>query len=122
MNESTFTYDIQTDNESFKFPVATGSVLTNCIIDFGDSTPPVYVDSNTSPALTHTYATLGQYNVTIKGLVEHIDHNASAHKTKLTDVVLTDLGFTLASNLFNGCSNLSNVDCSKVNVKYVTNM
>ncbi|MEZ4818736.1 MAG: BspA family leucine-rich repeat surface protein [Bdellovibrionota bacterium] len=76
-------------------------------VDWGDGSPIAEVTSTTDVDITHVYAVAGEYEVTIKGLVESWYFNDSGDKDALIEVIdLGDVGWKNLSRAFYGCSNL----------------
>ena len=92
-------------------------------VDWGDGSPTGQVTSSSDPDATHTYASAGDYTITISGICSALDGNGSitGYRTQLIEVTdLGDVGWTDLSYAFVEAQNLGNV--SGGNTSAVTNM
>ena len=78
-------------------------------IDWGDGNSSV-VTSYNDPDIEHTYASAGDYSITILGQVEAWSFDAKGDKDKLISVEeLGTVGWVNLDSAFDGCSNLTTV-------------
>jgi|GEM_PF-4763449 len=94
-----------TASESVTIPTA-GTVAYNCSVDWGDGSA-VGNYSGTTPVISHTYASAGDYEVTITGDFPRFDYYLSGFESTL--VAIRNWGNTLFDDMksaFRGCVNL----------------
>lgn len=91
-------------NETVTLPyLATGSTYTGTI-DWGDG----FTSGNTYANRTHTYATPGDYTISINGMISGFCFNNTGDKLKLREITRWGTEFRPNNNsgTFNGCTNL----------------
>jgi surface protein len=91
-------------NETVTLPyLATGSTYTG-IIDWGDG----FISGNTYANRTHTYATAGNYTISINGMISGFCFNNTGDRLKLREITRwgTEFRPNNSSGTFFGCSNL----------------
>ncbi|CAI8286218.1 MAG: Uncharacterised protein [Bacteroidota bacterium] len=92
------------ENESITIPIATGETY-NYTVDWGDGST---TDSEQTGAATHSYATPGDYYVSISGTFPRIYFNYAGDKTKILEVKQWgNQTWTSMEKAFYGCSNLN---------------
>jgi len=109
-NNLVLIYNIPADNKEAAAPLA-GTV--DCTIDWGDGTKEKVVVA--SP--THTYASAGEYVVTISGAVSGLSTNStkfSANKGEMRNYIVRvkqwgKTGLTSMNQAFYGCENLARI-------------
>jgi trimeric autotransporter adhesin len=110
--QTEFIFTVKTDNagtsgtNQFTLPT-TGSDF-DCIVDWGDGTSDAYVGTMGSP--THTYPSVGTYEIKISGVFPRIFfNNAGGDRRKIIEIKNLGVyagGSTLQTSAFNGCNNL----------------
>ncbi len=89
-----------------------GSLLYNCIVDWGDGSAISYIAAYTDSTRSHIYASSGTYRVTITGICEGWGTWwVATDKLKFTDIISWGggtrfQGFKFLNSAFAGCSNL----------------
>jgi surface protein len=117
-NEDDFVSIWKTDNTSVgssnnnqvKLPTYNGGVY-NCVVNWGDGLSDVITAWNDA-ALTHTYASIGTYTITISGQFEGFRFNDSGDKEKLLYIDNGGKYFNIGNlgGIFYGCVNLTGVN------------
>jgi hypothetical protein len=106
-----FIFTVKTDNagtsatNQFTLPT-TGSGF-NCIVEWGDGTSDAYTGTMGSP--THTYPSVGTYEIKISGVFPRIFFNNGGDRLKIIEIKNLGVyagGATLQTSAFNGCTNL----------------
>jgi hypothetical protein len=106
-----FIFTVKTDNagtsgtNQFTLPT-TGSGF-NCIVDWGDGTSDAYTGTMGSP--THTYTSVGTYEIKISGVFPRIFFNNAGDRRKIIEIKNLGVyagGSTLQTSAFFGCNNL----------------
>lgn len=115
-----FIIRVKTDNagtsasNQFTLPttnVGLGASAYDYTIDWGDGT---IENINVSTAQTHTYATAGEYKITISGSFPRIYFNNGGDRRKLIETVnFGDVGWITLASAFTGClNNVINASCT----------
>ena len=108
-------------SESITLPTRSGYTY-NATVDWGDgntSTITSYDDAD----ITHTYASAGDYTVSISGTFPSFYFNNGGDKDKLIEVSnLGDTGWLAVNLAFYGCSNLIYFRAGHTDTSQVTNM
>jgi hypothetical protein len=106
-----FIFTVKTDNagtsgtNQFTLPT-TGSDF-DCIVNWGDGTSDAYVGTMGSP--THTYPSVGTYEIKISGVFPRIFFNNAGDRLKIIEIKNLGVyagGSVIQFNAFNGCTNL----------------
>jgi hypothetical protein len=106
-----FIFTVKTDNagtsgtNQFTLPT-TGSGF-DCIVDWGDGTSDAYTGTMGSP--THTYPSVGTYEIKISGVFPRIFFNNAGDRRKIIEIKNLGVyagGSTLQIDSFAGCNNL----------------
>jgi trimeric autotransporter adhesin len=106
-----FIFTVKTDNagtsgtNQFTLPT-TGSDF-DCIVNWGDGTSDAYVGTMGSP--THTYPSVGTYEIKISGVFPRILFNNAGDRLKIREIKnlgIYGLGSTNQQGAFWGCSNM----------------
>ncbi len=108
-------------NEAIALPLPSGYKY-NFTVDWGDDSSSSEITSHDDSDVTHTYATAGDYTVTISGTLEawNFDQEATAHRLKLISVKdLGDVGWRSLKGAFRQSRAL---DLGGGNVSRVTDM
>ena len=81
----------------------------NATVDYGDGTGSQTVTAYNDSNLTHSFATAGQYTITIDGTFPNIRFDNDATSAALVDEVvdLGDVGWLMLYGAFSGCTNLT---------------
>ena len=97
-------------NETITVPVSGAGY--NCVVNWGDGTANT---NYTTGVLNHVYAVAGDYTVTITGTFPRIFFNNGGDKLKLIKILnWGDVGWTIMSAAFYGCTNLNEVSATDV--------
>jgi hypothetical protein len=106
-----FIFTVKTDNagtsgtNQFTLPT-TGSGF-NCIVEWGDGTSNAYSGTMGSP--THTYPSVGTYEIKISGVFPRIFFNNAGDRLKIREIKNLGVyagGATLQTSAFFACNNL----------------
>jgi trimeric autotransporter adhesin len=106
-----FIFTVKTDNagtsgtNQFTLPT-TGSGF-DCIVDWGDGTSDAYVGTMGSP--THTYPSVGTYEIKISGVFPRIFFNNAGDRRKIIEIKNLGVyagGSIYQTSAFLGCRNL----------------
>ena len=93
-----------TDNETLVIPATS---TNDFWIDWGDGSPAEHI-TTTNPS--HTYAVAGDYQVVIEGKMTRLFFYNAANKLNLISIEQGgNTGITTADNIYNGCSNLTEI-------------
>ena len=104
--------------QSITLPLVSGYSY-NCTVDWGDGTSN-YIDSYNSANRIHTYSSVGEYVVSIKGICEGWNFQTVSTSRLLITKVL-DFGEVEFKNLsFHNCSNLNEIN-GQINGSNITN-
>jgi len=97
-----------TSGAVFTLPLVDYGALTpNIVINWGDGTSSGSITSSTDAARIHTYASAGEYIITISGFMPGFKvNNNSAIRTLITEIVQWGI-VGLRTFDFYGCNNLS---------------
>lgn len=76
------------------------------VIDWGDGTTTNYVNEN---SLNHTYATEGDYAISLGGNISSFNSYCFYGCSGLTSVVIPDSVTSIGNNCFYGCSDLTSI-------------
>lgn len=102
-NEFITVWETTTDNESITIPTFTGETY-DYTVDWGDG----IVESGQTGNATHTYATAGNYDVSITGTFPRIFFNNTGDKTKILEVKQWgSQAWKSMEQAFAGCSKLN---------------
>ena len=102
-----------TSNTVFTCPLVDyGGLTPNLNIDWGDSTSSGQITTSTSPNRIHTYASAGNYTVTISGFMPGFKvNNNSAIRSLITEIIqFGNVGVRTFD--FNGCGNITSIPTS----------
>jgi len=96
----------------------------NATVDYGDGTGSQTVTAYNDSNLTHSFATAGQYTITIDGTFPNIRfYDDAASRVLVNEVVdLGDVGWVNFYRAFRGCSSLTTFNVGTVNTSSATNM
>ena len=96
----------------------------NATVDYGDGTGSQTVTAYNDSNLTHSFATAGQYTITIDGTFPSVRFNDNvASREALDEVVdLGDVGWVTFFRGFRECTNLTTFNGGTANTSSVTNM
>ena len=91
-------------NETVTLPYLASGAKYSGIIDWGDG----FTSGNTYANRTHTYATAGDYTISINGAISGFCFNNTGDKLKLREITRwgTEFKPNNSSGTFNGCTNL----------------
>ena len=90
---------------TFQLPFRSGYAY-NCVVDWGDGSSDT-ITAWDDPALDHTYASLGDYEIRITGLAETIYFTNTGDKDKVKDLAaFGKTGWTNCGSMFRGCQNM----------------
>ena len=85
---------------------SSGFTGSDIVIDWGDGSTTNYVDKN---SLNHTYATEGEYAITLIGNITSLGEGCFYDCSGLTSVVIPDSVTSLGAGCFASCSMLTSV-------------
>ena len=104
-----FIFKVTTTSSPQTFTIPCQNVGTfNATVDWGDGGPTSSITAYNDGDLAHSYATAGQYTITITGTFPNIYFNNSGDKLLVDEVVdLGDVGWTRLNSAFWGCSNMT---------------
>jgi hypothetical protein len=98
----------------------------NCEIDWGDNTPLTQITSYNDPNRIHTYSTVGDYQISINGVMETLYFNGTGDKDKIISIdAWGETNLKSLRRAFKGCTNLKKiVDGNSItgDISSVTNM
>jgi hypothetical protein len=106
-----FIFTVKTDNAGTsatnQFTLPTTGLGFDCIVEWGDGTSDAYTGTMGSP--THTYPSVGTYEIKISGVFPRIFFNNAGDRLKIIEI--KNLGVyagssTLQTSAFFGCNNL----------------
>ena len=109
-----------TNGESITIPTQAGTF--NADVDWGDGSAVENITSSTG--FVHTYATAGDYTISITGTFPNIYiNNNAAIKLKIKKVLnLGTVGWTKLERAFKGCSNLTEFTAGSTNTSAVDSL
>jgi surface protein len=108
--------------QTFTIPCANFGVF-NATVDWGDGGPTSSITAYNDGDLAHSYATAGQYTITITGTFPNIYFNNGGDKLLVDEVVdLGDVGWLRFNNAFHGCSNMTAFNSGTADTSGVTHM
>ena len=103
----TSTWRVPADEKTITLPLVNGHNY-NFTVDWGDGSPISEITAHDDPAITHTYATAGDYELLIAGTLEAWSFNNTGDKDKILSVEnFGDLGYKNLSGAFHGSTSLS---------------
>lgn len=117
----TFVFTVKTDNAGvststqFRLPLTTSTGL-DFVIEWGDGVVQ-RITSHTAPEITHTYPSVGTYQIQISGLLVGWSFNAGGDRLKMLNVFQWGVFNISTSNAFDGCANLT---CSATDAAIIT--
>jgi surface protein len=119
-----FIFKVTTTSSPQTFTIPCQNVGTfNATIDWGDGGPTSSITAYNDADLAHSYATAGQYTITITGTFPNIHFNNTGDKLLVDEVVdLGDVGWTRLDQAFWGCSNMTAFDGGTADTSGVTDM
>jgi len=119
-----FVFKITTTASPQTFTIPCQNVGTfNATVDWGDGGATSSITAYNDGDLAHSYATAGQYTITITGTFPNIYFNNAGDKLLVDEVVdLGDVGWTKLNSAFYGCSNMTSFGGATANTSLVTNM
>ena len=119
-----FIFKITTTGSPQTFTIPCQNVGTfNATIDWGDGGPTSSITAYNDADLAHSYATAGQYTITITGTFPNLYFNNGGDKLLVDEVVdLGDVGWQAFNLAFHGCSNMTAFDGGTADTSSVTNM
>ena len=119
-----FIFKITTTGSPQTFTIPCQNVGTfNATIDWGDGGATSSITAYNDADLAHSYATAGQYTITITGTFPNIYFSNGGDRLLLDEVVdLGDVGWAALNNAFFGCSNMTAFDGGTADTSGVTNM
>ena len=119
-----FIFKVTTTSSPQTFTIPCQNVGTfNATVDWGDGGPTSSITAYNDADLAHSYATAGQYTITITGTFPNIFFNNTGDRLLLDEVVdLGDVGWLRLDLAFYGCSNMTAFDGGTADTSGVTNM
>lgn len=119
-----FQMTVRTTAPSETFTIPCQNVGTfNAEVDWGDGSPKSTITAYNDADLTHTYATAGDYQISITGDFTNIYFNNGGDKLKVISVDnLGSVGWTRFNNAFLGCANMTSFTAGNCGTSAVTNM
>ena len=119
-----FIFKITTTSSPQTFTIPCQNVGTfNATIDWGDGGATSSITAYNDADLAHSYATAGQYTITITGTFPNLYFNNGGDKLLVDEVVdLGDVGWTRLDKAFFGCSNMTAFDGGAADTSGVTTM
>ena len=119
-----FVFKVTTTTSPQTFTIPCQNIGTfNATVDWGDGGPTSSITAYNDADLAHSYATAGQYTITITGTFPNIYFNYGGDRLLVDEVVdLGDVGWTRLNGAFNGCSNMTVFDGGTTDTSSVTNM
>ena len=117
----TFVFTVKTDNAGvststqFRLPLTTSTGL-DFIIEWGDGVVQ-RITSHTAPEITHTYPSIGTYQIQISGLLVGWAFGAGGDRLKMLNVFQWGVFNITTTNVFDGCTNLT---CSATDAPIIT--
>jgi surface protein len=108
-----FAFTANTNNTStgsstatqFKLPLTTSTGL-NIVVDWGDATTST-ITSYLDAAVTHTYASLGTYSISITGTLPGWQFVNTGDKLKILNIASYGVLDITTNSIFRGCTNLT---------------
>ena len=107
----TFVFTVKTDNAGvststqFRLPLTTSTGL-DFVIEWGDGVVQ-RITSHTAPEITHTYPSIGTYQIQISGLLVGWSFNQTGDRLKMLNVFQWGVFNISTSGVFDGCLNLT---------------
>ena len=119
-----FIFKVTTTSSPQTFTIPCQNVGTfNATINWGDGGPTSSITAYNDADLAHSYATAGQYTITITGTFPNVYFNNGGDKLLVDEVVdLGDVGWLTLQNAFRGCSNMTAFNVGTADTSGVTNM
>lgn len=117
----TFVFTVKTDNggvstsTQFRLPLTTSTGL-DFVIEWGDGVVQ-RITSHTAPEITHTYPSIGTYQIQISGLLVGWQFNTGGDRLKMLNVFQWGVFNITTTNAFDGCANLT---CSATDAPIIT--
>lgn len=117
----TFVFTVKTDNggvstsTQFRLPLTTSTGL-DFVIEWGDGVVQ-RITSHTAPEITHTYPSIGTYQIQISGLLVGWQFNTGGDRLKMLNVFQWGVFNITTTNAFDGCTNLI---CSATDAPIIT--
>lgn len=108
-----FVFSVKTDNagstltNQFQLPLISASTV-NAVVDWGDGSSDTITSYNQAETL-HTYASSGEYTITMSGVINGWQFNNTGDRNKILDLQnfgTFELDSTTAELQFWGCNNL----------------
>jgi surface protein len=105
-----------TSPQNFTIPCHNDGTF-NATVDYGDGTGSQTVTAYNDSNLTHSFATAGQYTITIDGTFPNIRFSNNATSAALVDEVvdLGDVGWLMLYSGFEDCTNLTSFSAGTAN-------
>ena len=103
------TWKVPADSKTITLPLVDDGSTYNFTVDWGDGSPISEITAHGDPAITHPYATAGDYNLVIEGTLEawSFNNDNTGDKDKILSVEnFGDLGYKNLFGAFHGCANL----------------
>lgn len=122
-DEFTTTWQTTAPDETITLPFIIGYSY-NCVVDWGDGNSDTITAWNQAE-ITHTYATAGDYTVSITGLMEAWSFNNIGDKSKIHTIEqfgTTGLTGNGIYGMFRGCDNLTSNATDAPNLSGVTSL
>jgi len=120
-----FIFKITTTTSPQTFVIPCVNVGTfNATVDYGDGTGSQTVTAYNDSNLTHSFATAGQYTITIDGTFPNVRFNDNAASREALDEVvdLGDVGWVNFFRAFRDCTNLTAFNVGTADTSSVTTM
>jgi len=117
----TFVFTVKTDNAGvststqFRLPLTTSTGL-DFVIEWGDGVVQ-RITSHTAPEITHTYPSIGTYQIQISGLLVGWSFNNAGDRFKLLNVFQWGIFNITVTGIFFGCANLT---CTATDAPIIT--
>ena len=119
-----FIFKITTTGSPQTFTIPCQNVGTfNATIDWGDGGATSSITAYNDADLAHSYATAGQYTITITGTFPNIYFNNGGDRLLVDEVVdLGDVGWLRLNSAFFGCANMTAFNVGTADTSSVTTM
>ena len=120
--DTTLTSTGSSNADQIKLPLESGGNY-NFTVDWGDSSGLDTITAYDQANVTHTYASAGEYNISINGTISGWRFNTVGDRMKITDVSQWgDLNLGNSKGYFYGCSNLDVTASDSLNLTDTTTL
>lgn len=121
ITEFIFTVATTADAEVFTIPCANSGVF-DCVVDWGDGSTSAITAYN-DVDLAHTYATAGEYTISVDGSFTNIYFNDAVDAAKVKSVDnLGSVGWTTFNRAFRGCVNMTSFTAGTTDTSAVAHL